>query len=80
MKLQFKVNLTLDDEFEKKMFTTKQEIFGPEFRKQFLIYLGHLLRLEKEDNAIVDAFIIKKLADDASEDEDIAKDITGDAK
>jgi len=79
MKLQFKVNLTLDNEFEKKMFTTKQEIFGPEFRKQFLSYLGHLLRLEKEDNAIVDAFIIKKIADTDPEDEDIKNDITGDA-
>lgn len=80
MKLQFKINLQFSDEFEKKVFTEKSEIFGPEFRKQFLGYLGYLLKLDKEDNAMVESFIIKKLDNSTPPDEDIKNDISGDAE
>lgn len=76
MKMQFKINLSFADEYEKKIFTTQGEIFGPEFRKKLLGYVGHLLKLEKEDNCFVDSFVIKKLPDDAI-DEDIKNDISG---
>lgn len=77
MKLQFKINLSIDDNFEKKMFTSQQEIFGVEFRKSLLSYLGHLLKVEVEDKAIVESFIIKKLDDNSPPDEDINNDISG---
>jgi len=79
MKMQFKINLTFDDSFETKIFTSHGEIFGPEFRKHFLGYLGHLLKLEEGDKCIVDSFIIKKLSDDAPQDPDIRDDVSGDA-
>lgn len=80
MKMQFKINLKFSDEFEKKVFTEKSEIFGPEFRKQFLGYLGFLLKVSKEDGAEVESFIIKKIDDSAGPDEDIVKDISGAAQ
>lgn len=79
MKMQFKINLQFDDSYEKKVFTTQNEIFGPEFRKKLLSFLGHLLQLAEEDNCIVESFIIKKLADGSPEDPDIKNDISGDA-
>lgn len=80
MKMQFKINLSFDDSFEKKIFTTQQEIFSPEFRKNLLGFIGHLLKLKEEDNAVVDSFIIKKLLDECKEDPDIKNDISGDAQ
>lgn len=77
MKMQFKINLKFNEEFEKKVFTEKSEIFGPEFRKQFLGYLGHLLKVTKEDGAEVESFIIKRLDPSSGPDEDIKNDISG---
>lgn len=79
MKMQFKINLSFDDSFEKKIFTSHGEMFGSEFRKHLLGFLGHLLKLEEEDKCIVDSFIIKKLADDSPQDPDIKNDVSGDA-
>lgn len=79
MKLQFKINLQFDDSYEKKIFTTQNEIFGPEFRKNLLGFLGHLLQLKEEDKCIVESFIIRKLADDSPQDPDLKNDISGDA-
>ena len=80
MKLQFKINLNLNDEFEKKMFTTKSEVFGVEFRKKLLGYLGFLLSLESSDECTVDSFIIAKIPKDSCDDPDIKNDICGVAK
>lgn len=80
MKLQLKVNLEFDNSFEKKILLDMQNILGPEFRKQFLGYLGFLLKITPEDKAIVNSFIIKKLPDNEPEDEDIKNDISGAAK
>jgi hypothetical protein len=80
MKMQFKINLSFNDEFEKKVFTDKQEIFGPEFRKQLLGYIGHLLKVTKEDAAEVESFIIKRLDPTTGPDEDIKNDISGAAQ
>lgn len=80
MKLEFKVRVSLSDEFEKKIFTTQNEILGPIFREKFLSALGSLMKLTHEDKATVDHFIIKRLSDDAADDPDVKKDLTGDAQ
>lgn len=80
MKLQLKINLEFDDLFEKKILSDIQNILGPEFRKQFLGYLGFLLKVSPEDKAVVNSFIVKKLPNTEPEDEDIKNDISGAAK
>ena len=80
MKMQFKINLTFNDAFENKVFTDNKEIFGPEFRKQLLGYIGHLLKVTKEDEAQVESFIIKRLDPASEPDEDIKNDISGAAQ
>ena len=80
MKMQFNINLKFDDSFEQKVFSTQQEIFGPDFRKHLLGFIGHLLKLEESDKAMVETFIIKKLPDDCPEDPDVKNDISGAAK
>ncbi len=79
MKLQFKINLSFEDCFERKLFEEKKEIFGPKFRQEFLGYLGFLMRVDEEDKARVESFIIKRLPDSSEEDVDIKNDISGDA-
>lgn len=79
MKLQIKVNITIDDSFEKKAFDPSKGMFSPDFRNKFLSYLGFLMDVQKEEKAEVDSFIIKRLPDDAPPDPDIKNDVTGDA-
>lgn len=78
MKLEFKIRVNIDDKFEERI-GDKDGLFTPEFRSHFLGYLGHLMKVTKEDDAKVESFIIKKLAPDTPKDEDIEKDISGDA-
>jgi|GEM_PF-2325634 hypothetical protein len=80
MKLEFTVRMKLEDSFEKRIFNDNQDMLGPQFRKEFLSFLGFIMKVEREDNAEVECFIIKRLADDAPAHPDIPNDITGDAQ
>ena len=79
MKIELKIRINIEDAFEKRLFDEAGGMFTPDFRSKLLSYLGHLMKVEEEDKATIDSFIIKRIPDDSKPDPDIENDVTGQA-
>lgn len=79
MKIELKIRINIEESFEKRLFDENDGMFTPDFRSKLLSYLGHLMKVEEEDKAMIDSFIIKRIPDDSQPDLDIKNDITGQA-
>lgn len=79
MKIELKIRINIEESFEKRLFDEKDGMFTVDFRSNLLSYLGHLMKVQEEDKATIDSFIIKRISDNAEPDPDIKNDITGQA-
>jgi hypothetical protein len=79
MKIELKIRINIEEAFEKRLFDQSSGMFSPKFRSDLLSYLGHLMKVEEEDKATIDSFIIKRIPEDSQPDPDINNDVTGQA-
>lgn len=77
MKIELKIRINIEESFEKRLFDEKDGMFTVDFRSNLLSYLGHLMKVQEEDKATIDSFIIKRISDNAEPDSDIKNDING---